>query len=53
MTLQEWYTEKLKDLAEFVRYWDENSQLQPDEYPDDCLTGDWDEQFEFFCEESF
>jgi hypothetical protein len=48
MTLEEYFLQKRKALADFLANWSEQAQADPSSYPAEMNHGDWDEQFQFF-----
>lgn len=51
ITLQEWKTHQENKLRAFELYWKSQIQSDPENFPEKMSKGDWDEQFDFFCEE--
>jgi hypothetical protein len=48
MTLEEYFLQKRKALADFLANWSEQAQSDPSSYPTEMNLVDWDEQFQFF-----
>lgn len=49
-TLDQWQRELLEQVEGFVQFWEEQHNKLPDHYPLEMEAGDWDEQFDLFCE---
>ena len=49
-TLKQWERERLDQLSRFFDHWEAMHAKLPDHYPLEMEAGDWDEQFDLFCE---
>lgn len=50
MKLQDFVKEQVHLLNKFEQHWEKRSLRQPEEYPPELASGDWDEQFHSFLE---
>ena len=51
MDLESFYSYKISMLKLFYEDWKKNNLKNPKQYPlDGILIGDWEEQFDFYCE---
>jgi hypothetical protein len=50
MKIQEYVKEQIRLLNKFEQHWEKRSLRQPQEYPSELASGDWDEQFHSFLE---
>lgn len=51
ITLQQWKTQREEKLRAFELYWKSMVDQDPKDFPANIPAADWDEQFEFFCDE--
>ena len=51
ITLQQWKAEKEEKLRAFELHWKRMMQEEDSDLPNSLHNGEWDEQFDFFCEE--
>lgn len=50
MNLKEFNSDIKADVAAFFKWYNENKELYPDDYPDDMTSSEWFEQFLFYWE---
>ncbi len=50
MTLKDFMKETNNRAGRFDKYWTLMHEQNPESFPLDMLSGDWDEQFRLFCE---
>lgn len=50
MKLEEFIKTMTKDLADFQKYWEDESKNSPDLFSPEMGEGDWFDQFIFFLE---
>jgi hypothetical protein len=50
VTLDNWLAAERERLEQFARYWRDNRESMPDEFPAEMPTGEWDEQYRAYTE---
>ena len=53
LSLEEFVALEQKRLVSFNWYWRNRQKERPSLFPDEMLTGDWDEQFHLFSDNEF
>ena len=52
MKFEKWFKDNVYNLERFSEYWEKKHQENPEMYPIQMNSGDWDEQFDLFCEQN-
>ena len=51
MKFEQWFKNEVYNIERFYKYWEKEHKKNPEIFPMQMDSGDWNEQFDLFCEE--